>query len=405
VNTIYKRTAGELREFSEKVLRSKENLVLYGGGQTGRRMFSILKLLGFKITAILDRKPELGKSYEGVPFINPDKFDDFSAVVIICTINDFVSVTEYLQRMGFKNILPCFFYMFDTSGKAGNAVSMELFEHYLSNPYDWLLSPPPENILYSVDLPITMRCSLRCKDCSNLMQYFARPENADFETMRQSLSRLLAAIDVCCEIRILGGEPFVNKELCKYITMLEAYSNKYDWITVFTNGTILPDDQMLAVLQNERLLVKISNYGITLQKINALAELFDRYGILYSIGDVTDWQDCGGLRNYGRTNADNECVLKACCVGNVPAIVDGKLFRCPYSGNLWNLRGIPNNAHEFVDLLNGNFSDNDIRKNVSKLLTANTLKACNFCGGRPLDGSNAIPAARQADKPLAYTLY
>jgi hypothetical protein len=405
MNNIYQQTPVKLKEFSEKVLRSKEKLVLYGGGQTGRRTFSILNLLGFKIKAILDRKPELGKSYDGTPFIHPDKFDDLSAVVIICTINDFTSVAEYLQKRGFKNILPCFFYMFDTSGQIGNTISIELFKHYLDNPYDWLLSPPPSKILYSVDLPITMRCSLRCKDCSNLMQYFSHPQNADFQTMRRSLSRLLSALDICSEIRILGGEPFVNPELSRYITMLDACSNKYDWITVFTNGTILPDENTLSVLKNEKLLVKISDYGIARQKIRALTELFDRHGILYSVGGVADWQDCGILRNYGRNNADNERILKECCVGNVPAIVDGKLFRCPYSGNLWNLRGIPDNCHEFVDLLNDHFSDNDICKNTSKLLTANTIKACNFCGGRPLDGSNSIPAARQAARPLAYIRY
>jgi hypothetical protein len=405
MNDIYKRDTSELKKFAEKVLQSKEKLVLYGGGQTGRRVFSMLKLTGFQIEAVLDRKPELGKSYDGVPFIHPDKFTDLSAVIILCTINDFESVAAYLQQRGFKNILPCFFYMLDTSGKIGGNISAELFKHYLDKPHDWLLAPPPEKILYSIDLPITMRCSLRCKDCSNLMQYFPNPKNADYETMRRALGRLLSVLDICCEIRILGGEPFVNTELHAYITMLAQYSNKYDWITVFTNGTILPDEHTLSVLKNERVLVKISDYGIAKQKIAALAALFDKHGISYSVGEVTDWQDCGVLRNYGRSRAENEHIMKSCCVGNVPAIVDGKFFRCPYSGNLWNLQGIPKDCHEFVDLTSGKYSDDEIQKNITRLVNANILKACNFCGGRPLDGSSVIPAARQAAAPLAYAQY
>jgi hypothetical protein len=405
MNTIYGRTSVELKEFAERILQSKENIVLYGGGQTGRRVFSMLKLLGFNISAVLDKNPELEKSCNGTPFIHPDKFTDLSAVIVICTINDFDMVADYLQKRGFKNILPCFFYTLDASSRFGGSIGMELFEHYLDKPYDWLLSPPPEKILYSIDLPITMRCSLRCKDCANLMQYFPNPQNADFETMRCSLGRLLSALDFCCEIRILGGEPFVNKELHKYITMLDAYPNKYDWITVFTNGTILPNEQTLSALSNERILVKISDYGVDGQKISALATLFEKHGISYSVGDVTDWQDCGTLRDYNRGRAENERVLKNCCVGNVPAIVDGKFFRCPYAGNLWNLRGIPDNGHEFVDLTGDKYSDNEIQQSIAWLVNTNFLKACNFCGGRPLDGSNAVPAARQAAKPLPYTRY
>jgi hypothetical protein len=402
MNDIYKQDAGELKKIAEKVLQSKEKLVLYGGGQTGRKVFSILRLMGFQIGAVLDRKPELGKSYDGVPFIHPDKFTDLSAVIILCTINDFESVAAYLRQRGFKTILPWFFYVLDTSGRIGGSIDAELFEHYMNKPNDWLLAPPPEKILYSIDLPITMRCSLRCKDCSNLMQYFSNPRNADYDTMRRAIGRLLSVMDICCEIRILGGEPFVNAELHAYITMLARYSNKYDWITVFTNGTILPNEHTLSALKDERVLVKISDYGIATQKIDALAALFEKHGISYSIGEITDWQDCGILRNYGRSDTENEHVLRNCCVGNVPSIVDGKFFRCPYSGNLWNLQGIPKNCHEFVDLIGDKYSNDEIQQNITKLVNANTLKACNFCGGRPLDGSNAIPAARQADAPLAY---
>jgi hypothetical protein len=405
MNTIYGQTSAELKVFAEKILQSKEDVVLYGGGQTGRRVFSMLKLLGFNITAVLDKNPELEKNCNGTPFIHPDQFTDLSAVIILCTINDFDSVANYLRERGFKNILPCFFYTLDASSRFGESIGVGLFEHYLDNAHDWLLSLPPEKILYSIDLPITMRCSLRCKDCSNLMQYFSNPRNADYDTMRRSLARLLSVLDFCCEIRILGGEPFVNKELHFYITMLSQYSNKYDWITVFTNGTILPDEQTLSALNNERVLVKISDYGIATQKISALTSLFEKQGISYSVSDVTDWQDCGTLRNYSRNRTENESVLKNCCVGNVPSIVDGKFFRCPYSGNLWSLQGIPFGCHEFVDLLDDKFSDNEIQQSIARLVNTNFLKACDFCGGRPLDGSNAIPAARQTDKPLPYKQY
>ena len=32
-----------------------------------------------------------------------------------------------------------------------------------------------------MDVVITERCSLKCKDCANLMQYYEKPQNSDLE--------------------------------------------------------------------------------------------------------------------------------------------------------------------------------------------------------------------------------
>ena len=37
--------------------------------------------------------------------------------------------------------------------------------------------------LKTLDVQITERCSLKCKDCSNLMQYYTKPQNAEMEDL------------------------------------------------------------------------------------------------------------------------------------------------------------------------------------------------------------------------------
>ena len=37
--------------------------------------------------------------------------------------------------------------------------------------------------LKTIDIQVTERCSLKCKDCSNLMQYYERPQNSEINVL------------------------------------------------------------------------------------------------------------------------------------------------------------------------------------------------------------------------------
>ena len=50
--------------------------------------------------------------------------------------------------------------------------------------------------LKSIDVQITEKCSLKCKDCSNLMQYYKKPIDADFEILTKSIDKILNAVDL-----------------------------------------------------------------------------------------------------------------------------------------------------------------------------------------------------------------
>jgi hypothetical protein len=234
------------------------------------------------------------------------------------------------------------------------------------------------------------------------MQYFKQPENADFNKMRTALEKLLRTLDKCHEIRILGGEPLCNPEIYKYIEMLDDFKDKYEWIIVLTNGTIIPNKQTIESFKGRKLFVRISDYQMPKNKIGDLTNLLDKNGILYSVTKWAKWQDCGCLKNYDRTIEKNEEILRECCVSYVPAIVDGKLFRCPYSGNMYTLLGQEANIPEFVDLL-GDESPDKLLEKIRHLMSKKYLRACDFCGGRPLDGYS-IPAAIQTGKPLDYSI-
>ena len=49
------------------------------------------------------------------------------------------------------------------------------------------------------------------------MQYYSSPKNLSFEEIVQDFERLMAGVDHVFEIRLIGGEPFMNKDIYRIL--------------------------------------------------------------------------------------------------------------------------------------------------------------------------------------------
>ena len=111
----------------------------------------------------------------------------------------------------------------------------------------------------SIDLMLTEKCSLKCKDCSNLMQFYAKPVDEDFDMVISSVDKLMNTVDFVREVRLLGGEPLMYKKVDLVVQHVLKYKN-FDQLKINTNGTIIPKDEKLKAFQNKRVFFDISNY-------------------------------------------------------------------------------------------------------------------------------------------------
>ena len=92
-------------------------------------------------------------------------------------------------------------------------------------------------------------------------------------------------------------------------------------------------------------------------------------------------------------------------------LLNGKLYTCPFIANAANLKAIPDNKSDYVDL----FSEKEnLKKKIKRLIyMENFFPACDFCDGRPYDatskkgydGKGMIPAAIQTPDILPYKVY
>jgi len=262
----------------------------------------------------------------------------------------------------------------------------------------------------SLDLMITTKCSLKCRNCSNLMQYYVDPTNTDYEKIISSLKIINENVDSISEFRVIGGEPLMNKNWANIVYKISEY-NAEAKIFIYTNATIAPKDDQLESFKGKNVHFIITDYGDLSRNIKKMVEKLEKYNISFKREPANDWVDCSNIKHHKRPVDQLEEVFKQCCVKYIYTLLNQKLYRCPFIANAANLNAIPDNPANYVDLFS---TKNDIKHQIRRLVkVAKFFPGCDFCVGRPYDptsklgydGSGMIPAGEQVANPIPYKSY
>ena len=111
-----------------------------------------------------------------------------------------------------------------------------------------------------IEININDHCNLNCKGCSHFAP-LAPTSFKDFDTFLRDIKRLKQLIPHVFKIRIMGGEPFLNPEIRRYVEVLkEVYP--YSDLRVVTNGLVLKNisDDMLDFIKINDVMLDISVY-------------------------------------------------------------------------------------------------------------------------------------------------
>ena len=249
----------------------------------------------------------------------------------------------------------------------------------------------------SVDLIITERCSMKCRDCSNLMQYYESPENADLDEMLSTIDKFCAEMDEIYEVRVIGGEPFMNKEIHLVVEKLTA-QEKVKKVAIFTNATILPREHQWLAFEHEKVRFFITEY-LQSRNLQPLIEQLEKRKIAYVSEKANGWTECGALEKHNRTKEENEKIFSDCCAKNLATLADGRLYRCPFSANAFKLQAVPDYRGDYLLVQEAQ------REDIRNFLRGKTyIDSCDHCNGRSY-GDKVIEAAIQTRTPLKYKHY
>ena len=250
----------------------------------------------------------------------------------------------------------------------------------------------------SIDLIITERCSMKCRDCSNLMQYYERPENADLNEMLATIDSISEKMDEIYEVRVIGGEPFMNKEVHLVVEALTA-QEKIKKVSIFTNATIVPRETQWEALRHEKVKFFITDYDELSRNIRPLVAELEKRKIAYVSEKANGWTDCAALNKHNRTWDEQTSIFTACCAKNLATLADGRLYRCPFSANAAKLQAVPDYKEDYLVIAETN------REEIRTFLREKTwINACDHCNGRSYDAEVITPAI-QVKTPLKYIKY
>ena len=259
-------------------------------------------------------------------------------------------------------------------------------------------------------LIILTRCNLRCKLCCEYV-----PQNKPFCDMAvEDADKILKAFfDVVDHLTTLhltgGGEPFLHKDLSALIETAMKYSEKFDRLMLFTNCTIIPNDELKNAIEKykDKIVVQISRYGINpdrevevlskFQETGATLKIEKYYGEEQSFGG---WIDFGSWDSYGRSMDELNEVFHECSVTRVLKgnwrTRDGKVHWCTRSQRGMELGFLPDNPDDYVDLFDST-SKEEKQAKFERIANCTHLLACDHCSGDAgtLDKQKRYPAAEQ----------
>jgi hypothetical protein len=257
----------------------------------------------------------------------------------------------------------------------------EIYEQvcpYYIEVYRMVHSTPNSKELYlnQLNVVVTERCTLKCKHCSSLIPLYKQPEDCNTEVLLISLWYLLECVDGISRIEVLGGEPFLNKDLPKIIKKL-TQSDKILQIDVITNGTVIP--KSVKYLKHPKICVVINHYK-TSKKVKSLVDKLIMARVHYRQNLHWAWADLGDFHPRNRREEGLKTLFKKCNFSTCTELFNGGLYRCPRSSHGTNLGLIPFNSTDYVDVYTTP-SPETLKRKIKHLMNKKFITTCNYCDG------------------------
>lgn len=251
------------------------------------------------------------------------------------------------------------------------------------------------NDIPKIDFVITTKCSLKCKHCSNLMQFYGKDTvpAKDYKTKEicEDISKLLNVADRIWQLVLVGGEPFMNKDLFNILNELLAHK-KIKCINIVTNGTIIPIQEIITVLKSPKVQVTVSDYGEVAKNKDKLLEVLRINKVRHKLLEAMTWVDRGAIKQRGRTEKELIDLFSA-CISKCTTLMGGKMYNCEVYSNGVNLGCIEELKDEVIDIRN--ITRRDFAKALRTLFSRKYIHACDYCGEVAYNGSNTVKAGIQ----------
>lgn len=200
--------------------------------------------------------------------------------------------------------------------------------------------------------------------------------------MIENCRKVADACQFTMYLELIGGEPFLHPDIA-YILRELLKINDVGYIKVFTNGTVVPDEELCAVLKDPRIVIVWSNYqdtvkGELLDNVNRTREIFAKESIEYIYSMSKTWLDFSSFDYADKSEEDLEKDFEDCFLANCHRLYEGVLYRCPHQYAAMRLGKIQIDEHDCVDI-NKAGSLEELSGKLFEFKNLQYVDACRYC--------------------------
>ena len=371
-----------LQEQLNELKTTKRPIVLFGTMDMalfGKQVIDFLKL---KITCFVDNDcTKWGRIIDEIPVLSPEDVEKLypDAKIYVCSFQNksIKEIMQQLHKMNFQDAYNCdmLFYLYQLGVRkrpiSGSDLAKTLYI---------LGHRENKTIVCNANFFITEKCTLNCRDCSTFVPYYKTPCNHNKEIIIESIKMLSKSVDAIERVTILGGETFLHSDL---VEICEAVSNlpNVGYITITTNGTIVPKLCVIESLSKHITYFNISNYGKLSTKKQELISMLTEYNIPYiMLQENAEWYKFGPPKKHNRALNENDDIFKSCKWLTCSWIISGVYYACPFLAHSSAFKLIPELESDCVNLLDTSLTSEEKKQKMKDYLTkTNCLTACDYC--------------------------
>lgn len=395
--------------------KERKQIICFGCGNYFERFIEEYPQYLECIYMILDNKVEEGTrkviirgNYE-IIVGNPceaENMDMAKYIVIFCAVDRDAMKKQLDERLGYK--YESFYYplfedynIYSLKYKMKRMVEPIIYEldkyHNIDNVLDSLKIWDKETLRHKllneeiVSIPrftviVTPKCSLRCKECENIMWALRDVRDLEKEKIKKSIEVLCNAVDFIPCIDIIGGEPFVAKcfdEILEFCLQQE----KIKKIEIVTNGTVVPIGKRKSLLKHAKVKVLVSKYPGIVDN-TPLVSCLEKEKIEYELLD-SEWYQTGRLDKRKRSEEDirrqyYNCYSSLYCKG----LLEDKMYVCPRAAGMGMLGMVDENDVLKID------NEDTLRERLIKYQLIPKYSVCDYCDGG-MEYKKMVPVAEQ----------
>ena len=206
-----------------------------------------------------------------------------------------------------------------------------------------------------VEIFVTSHCPLKCEKCIAYIPYFREYEHTPLERLKKDADLLFSKVDYIYKYKVLGGDGLVYPQLKDYIEYIgKNYGDKIGSIRIGTNGTIIPDDELLDICKMYNVRMDVSDYRCTIGERSKLEEIIDKCGKFGVDVDVKrtgeQWLDMGFPKKLpGKKDEEHLRAHYNKCAMFCRDFDDGKLYHCCSNFAAVKAGLYPENKNDYFD--------------------------------------------------------